>query len=374
MNLWQHTWRNEPALPKPDSDRIKRMPKVLLHEHLDGGLRPETVLELADDHGYKGLPTRDPVELAAWFHRGANQGDLAKFLEGFVHTIGVMQTAEAIEQVAFEFIEDMYQDGVVYAEPRFAPCFHQNAGLTAEGVVQAALDGLRRGQEKYGVEWGLILCAMRDRTDSVEAAELAVDFHQRGVVGFDLAGEESGHPPKRHCAAFDIIRRANLQSTLHAGEAFGAASIWQALQICGTNRLGHATRLTEDMTIVDGEVVQLGSLAQFILDRRVPLECCLSSNLHTGAVASLEEHPFRLFYDRGFRVTLNTDDRLMCDTSLSKEFSLAVDLFDLDWRDLEKITINAMKSAFYPFDERIRILFEVIKPGFQAIRSEIEKE
>lgn len=371
MNLWQHTWRHQPPLPQPDLDRIKAMPKVLLHEHLDGGLRPATIIELADDVGYKSLPTRDPGELGHWFHRGANQGDLGKYLEGFAHTTAVMQTAEALSRVAFEFIEDMYEDGVVYAEPRFAPCFHQAKGLTPEAVVQAILDGLRRGQEKFGVEWGLIVCAMRDRTDSVETAELAIDFRHRGVVGFDLAGEEAGHPPKRHAEAFAVIRRANFQSTLHAGEAFGSSSIWQALQICGANRLGHATRLTEEMTVVDGVAVKLGPLAQFILDRRIPLECCLSSNVHTGAVQSFEEHPFRLFYDRGYRVTLNTDDRLMSDVTLSGEFALASKLFNLDWRDLEKITVNAMKSAFFPFDERIRILFEIIKPGFEKLRREV---
>ena len=301
-------------------DFLRALPKVLLHEHLDGGLRPQTVIDLAVENGYTGLPSSHPVELASWFHRGAQRGSLPEYLEGFAHTCGVMQTRVAIERVAFEFIEDMFHDGVVYAECRFAPCFHLERGLTPEAVVQAAIDGFNRGQEKYGVAWGLILCGMRHLTDSLEWAELAISFRHRGVVGFDLAGEEAGYPPKKHVAAFESIQRANFYSTLHAGEAFGVASIWQALQLCGAHRLGHATRLTDDMTIVEGRIVKLGTLAQYILNRRIPLEMCLSSNVHTGAVRSMSEHPFRLYFERGFRVTINTDDRLMSDTSMTKEF------------------------------------------------------
>ena len=350
-------------------DFLRSLPKVLLHEHLDGGLRPQTVIDLAVENGYTGLPFSHPEELAAWFHRGAQRGSLPEYLEGFMHTCGVMQTRSAIERVAFEFIEDMYHDGVVYAECRFAPCFHLERGLTPEAVVQAAIDGFNRGQEKYGVAWGLILCGMRHLTDSLEWAELAISFRHRGVVGFDLAGEEAGYPPKKHVAAFEAIQRANFYSTLHAGEAFGVASIWQALQLCGAHRLGHATRLTDDMTIVDGKIVKLGTLAQYILDRRIPLEMCLSSNVHTGAVRSMAEHPFRLYFERGFRVTLNTDDRLMSDTSMTKEFGIAVDEFGLGVKDLEKITVNAMKSAFAHFDDRISLIYDRIKPGFEKAKS-----
>ena len=210
---------------------------------------------------------------------------------------------------------------------------------------------------------------MRHLTDSLEWAELAISFRHRGVVGFDLAGEEAGYPPKKHVAAFEAIQRANFYSTLHAGEAFGVASIWQALQLCGAHRLGHATRLTDDMTIVDGKIVKLGTLAQYILDRRIPLEMCLSSNVHTGAVRSMAEHPFRLYFERGFRVTLNTDDRLMSDTSMTKEFGIAVDEFGLGVKDLEKITVNAMKSAFAHFDDRISLIYDRIKPGFEKAKS-----
>ena len=350
-------------------DFLRSLPKVLLHEHLDGGLRPQTVIDLAVENGYTGLPFSHPEELAVWLHRGAQRGSLPEYLEGFMHTCGVMQTRSAIERVAFEFIEDMYHDGVVYAECRFAPCFHLERGLTPEAVVQAAIDGFNRGQEKYGVGWGLILCGMRHLTDSLEWAELAISFRHRGVVGFDLAGEEAGYPPKKHVAAFEAIQRANFYSTLHAGEAFGVASIWQALQLCGAHRLGHATRLTDDMTIVAGKIVKLGTLAQYILDRRIPLEMCLSSNVHTGAVRSMAEHPFRLYFERGFRVTLNTDDRLMSDTSMTKEFGIAVDEFGLGVKDLEKITVNAMKSAFAHFDDRISLIYGRIKPGFEKAKS-----
>lgn len=350
-----------------DTALLRRLPKVLLHEHLDGGLRPATVIELARDCGYSGLPVSESSELGAWFHRGANKGSLPEYLEGFAHTCAVMQTRAGLERVAFEFIEDMHEDGVVYAECRFAPCFHLEKGLTPEAVVQAVLDGFRRGEAAYGVRWGLIICGMRHRTDSLEWAELAIAFRDRGVVGFDLAGEEAGYPPKRHADAFQEIQRANFYSTLHAGEAFGVASIWQALQVCGAHRLGHATRLTDDMHIVDGRIVHLGSLAQYILDRRIPLEMCLSSNVHTGAVRSMAEHPFKLYFDRGFRVTINTDDRLMSDTTMTKEFAIAVDQFGLGLGDLEKVTINAMKSAFIHFDERLRLIYDVIKPGYDAV-------
>jgi adenosine deaminase len=344
------------------------LPKILLHEHLDGGLRPATVISLASACNYGGLPTDNPKELGEWFHRGANKGSLPEYLEGFAHTIAVMQTRQAIERVAFEFIEDMYHDGVVYAESRFAPCFHTQLGLTPEAVVQAALDGFQRGEQKYGVRWGLIICAMRNQTDSLEWAEMAIDFRYRGVVGFDLAGEEAGYPPKKHVDAFHAIQQANFYSTLHAGEAFGIASIWQALQMCGAHRLGHCTRLTDGMTIVDGKVVKMGSLAQYILDRRIPLEMCLSSNVHTGSVKSFAEHPFKLYYDRGFRVTLNTDDRLMSDTTMTKEFQIAADIFGFGLADFEKITLNAAKSAFLPYDERLKLIYEIIKPGYAKAR------
>jgi adenosine deaminase len=352
-----------------DALDIRKLPKVLLHEHLDGGLRPSTVVELAASEGYKGLPTTDPTDLAAWFHRGAQKGNLPEYLEGFLHTTSVMQSAEALERVAFEFIEDMYDDGVVYAEVRFAPVYHTEGGLTQDEVVAAVVRGLERGERTYGVEWGLILCAMRHMTDSLEAAELAIRCRDLGVVGFDLAGGEDGFPPKKHVEAFQAIERANFYITIHAGEAHGLKSIWQALQYCGAHRLGHATRLRDDIQALPDGSMKLGTLAQYILDRRVPLEMCLLSNLHTGACSSLEEHPFGMFFRRGFRVCLNTDDRLMSDTSMTQETTLATELFDLTLNDLEKLSLNAMKSAFAPFDKRLNLIFNTIKPGFSEART-----
>lgn len=348
---------------------IRKLPKVLLHEHLDGGLRPSTVVELAAGLGYSGLPTTDAADLATWFHRGAQRGNLPEYLEGFLHTTSVMQTPEALERVAFEFIEDMFHDGVVYAEVRFAPVFHTERGLTQDEVVAAVIAGLTRGERAYAVEWGLIICAMRHLTNSLEAAELAIRCRDLGVVGFDLAGGEDGFPPKKHVAAFQAIERANFHITIHAGEAYGPESIWQALQYCGAHRLGHATRLRDDIEMLEDGSMKLGRLAQYILDRRVPLEMCLLSNLHTGACPSLEEHPFALFFRRGFRVCLNTDDRLMSDTSMTRETTLATELFDLSLIELEKLSLNAMKSAFTPFDTRLKIIFDRIKPGFAAARA-----
>jgi adenosine deaminase len=350
---------------------IRTLPKVLLHDHLDGGLRPRTVIDLAKEVGYKKLPTDNPAELHEWFQRGAKRGSLPLYLEGFDHTIAVMQTDAALERVAYEMMEDMRDDGVVYVETRFAPVFHTQKGLHSEEVVQAVLNGLERGKKDFGVEFGLIICAMRNMKLSEEMAELAVDFRERGVVGFDLAGEEGGYPPKKHVDAFHFIQRANFNITIHAGEAFGKESIWQAIQWCGAHRIGHATRLIEDIKISDDdptEVVSMGYLAQYVLDKRIPLEICLTSNVDTGAVKSIEEHPFGIFHRYKFRVTLNTDDRLMSNTTLTHEFKLAHDAFKLNLHEIEKLTINAMKSAFLPYKKRIALIYDVIKPGYQRAR------
>ncbi len=351
------------------SEILRTMPKVLLHEHLDGVLRPQTIIELAKEECYEGLPSNNPEELAAWFHQGANQGSLAKYLEGFVHTIAVLQTEEALERVAYEQVQDVAQDGVVYLETRFAPVFHTRKGLTHQQVVSAVLKGLERGKKDFGVTSGLIICAMRNMDVSLEMAELAVDFRERGVVGFDLAGEEGGYPPKKHVDAFHYIQRQNFNITIHAGEGFGKESIWQAIQYCGAHRIGHGTRLIDDIAIADGKVAKLGDLAQYVLDKRIPLEICLLSNVQTGAARSLEEHPFKILYAEKFRVTLNTDNRLMSNTTMSKEFVAAADTFGLTLDDFEKITINAMKSAFLPYDRRCAFIYSVIKPGYERIRT-----
>jgi len=353
--------------------QLQSLPKVLLHDHLDGGVRPETLIDLAKAQQYTGLPTADPAALARWFHRGAQRGSLPLYLEGFAHTCGVMQTDDALERVAFEMMEDMHRDGVVYVETRFAPVLHTSLGLHWEEVVKAVLAGLERGKQAFGVEYGLIICALRNMHLSQEMAELAVDFRERGVVGFDLAGEEGGFPPKKHIDAFHYIQRENFNITIHAGEAFGKESIWQAIQWCGAHRIGHATRLIEDIGLDKRDptkIVKMGSLAQYILDKRIPLEICLTSNVDTGAVKDIESHPFGLLFRYNFRVTLNTDDRLMSATTMTKEFGLAQKAFRLDLDDFEKITINAMKSAFIPYKRRLPLIFEVIKPGYARARAE----
>lgn len=356
-----------------DQSLLRSLPKVLLHEHLDGVLRPQTVIELAEDAGYTDLPTHDAAQLAVWFYRGANQGSLAKYLEGFRHTIAVTQTEQALERVAYEQAEDLSRDGVVYYETRFAPLFHTAKGLTHQQVVAAVLKGMARGRQDFGVQSGLIICAMRNMNVSLEMAELAVDFRARGVVGFDLAGEEGGYPPKKHVDAFHYIQRENFNITVHAGEGFGKESIWQAIQYCGAHRIGHGTRLIEDIAVTNGKAVKLGDLAQYVLDKRIPLEICLLSNVHTGATANLEQHPFKILFQEKFRVTLNTDNRLMSDTTMTKEFEAAAKTFGLTLEDFEKITINAMKSAFLPYGQRCDLIYKTIKPGYARIRQGLTK-
>lgn len=352
-------------------EMIKKIPKVELHDHLDGGLRPSTIVDLGKEYRIE-LPADDPDSLADWLHRGADRKNLGLYLEGFGLTIAVMQTQEALHRVAMETIEDLADDNVVYAEIRFAPIQHLEKDLNLEAVVKSVLSGLEEGRQKRGVEYGLILCAMRDQDAdaSLEVAELAVSFRGRGVVGFDIAGDEYGHPPKRHLEAFQHIRNRNFNITIHAGEAFGPESIWQAIQICGAQRIGHGTRLIEDMVATGTRIEQMGSLANYMRDKRIPFEMCLSSNVQTGAADNFDEHPFHLFYRNSFRVLLCTDNRLMSGTTLGKEMSIAVKHYNLNLRDLEKLTINAMKSSFLHYDARIRIIYDVLKPKFAKIREE----
>jgi len=353
-------------------DILRRMPKILLHDHLDGGLRPATVIELAREHGVE-LPTTDERELAQWFHKGAMVGNLTQYLQGFSVTCGVMQHPESLERVAEEMLGDMAADGVAYVETRFSPLFHTEGGLKHHQVLESVIKGLERGREAYGVRWGIIVCAMRsmDPMTSLEMAELAVAYRDRGVVGFDLAGDELGHPPKHHLDSFHYVQRENFNITIHAGEAFGKESIWQALQYCGAHRIGHATRLREDLHLEKGRVVGIGSLAGYVLDKRIPLEICLTSNLHTGAAASYADHPFRWFFDKRFRVTLNTDNRLMSDVSMTGEYEVAVREYGLDFNDLEKLAINSMKSSFLPYNQRLAVIYDVLKPGYARLREEL---
>ena len=351
-----------------DVEALRRAPKVLLHDHLDGGLRPATVVELAAEVGHD-LPSTDPVELETWVHRGAARNDLVLYLETFEHTVAVMQTREAIERVAFECVEDLYLDGVVYAEVRMAPELCIERGLTPDDAVEAILAGFRRATDRYDIEVGLIVTAMRHAARSQEIAEVALRHLDDGVVGFDIAGSESGNPPSRHLDAFRTIAAANSHITIHAGEAFGLPSIWEALQICGAERLGHGVRIIDDITVGDDGTVTLGPLAAFVRDRRGPLEMCPTSNVNTGVCATIAEHPIGLLRALRFRVTVNTDNRLMSDISMTEEFAKLQEAFGWGWEDFEWLTINAMKSSFWPFDKRLRIINEKIKPGYASLKA-----
>ena len=352
-------------------DSLRRAPKVLLHDHLDGGVRPATVVELAERVGYRHLPSTDVPELARWFREASGSGSLERYLETFVHTVAVMQTAEGIARVAQECAEDLADDGVVYAEVRWAPEQHTDRGLSLEEVVDAALLGFRRGEAAaaergHRIRIGALVTAMRHAARSREIAELAVEYRDRGVVGFDIAGAEAGFPPTRHLDAFEYLRRENFHFTIHAGEAFGLPSIWEAIQWCGTDRLGHGVRIVDDIQVTPNGPA-LGRLAQYVRDRRIPLEMCPSSNVQTGAAASIRDHPIGLLRRLYFRVTVNTDNRLMSDTTMSQEMLRLVEAFGYGWSDLERFTINAMKSAFIPFDERLAIIDDVIKPRFAVL-------
>ena len=358
------------ARPTLDLGTIRRAPKVLLHDHLDGGLRPRTIIELAADAGYRDLPTADPDELARWFTLGADRKSLELYLEGFRHTVAVMQAREALERVAAECLEDLAADGVVYAEIRMAPELLTDGGLTLDEAVEAMLAGLRAGAEGRPITAGLILTAMRQAARSVEIAELAVRHRDGGVVGFDIAGPEAGYPPTRHLDAFHLIARENFHFTIHAGEGFGLPSIWEALQLCGAERLGHGVRIVEDISARPDGRVALGRLATYVRDRRVPLEMCPTSNVHTGAASGVAQHPIDLLRRLRFRVTVNTDNRLMSGITLSSEFATLAASHGIDLDDMEWLTLNAMKSAFWPFDGRLRIINERVKPGFAQLRAE----
>lgn len=351
--------------------QLLRAPKVLLHDHLDGGLRPQTIIELADEIGHT-LPATDPAELTEWFHSGAARRYLPLYLETFEHTVAVMQTPEAIRRVARECAEDLAADGVVYAEVRFAPELHLRNGLSLDEVVEATVAGFDEGREAAGgaITIGTLCTAIRTAARSSEIAELALRHRDAGVVGFDIAGAEAGFPPSRHLDAFEAIRRGNGHITIHAGEAFGLPSIWEAIQFCGAERLGHGVRIVDDITERPDGTYELGRMANFVRDRRIPLEMCPSSNVHTGAAPSIAEHPIGLLMKLRFRVTVNTDNRLMSNTSMTNEFAVLAEAFDLGWDDIEWLTINAMKSTFWPFDGRLQIINNQIKPGFARLRAE----
>jgi adenosine deaminase len=354
----------------PTPEQIRRAPKAVLHDHLDGGVRPQTVIDLAAEQGYRGLPTTDVHDLRAWFERGANRHDLTLYLETFAHTVGVMQTKDALERVAAECAEDLADDGVVYAEVRFAPELHVEQGLTLDEVVESVVRGFEIGSAGRDIKVRALCTAMRTAARSLEIAQLAVRHRDAGVVGFDIAGAEKGYPPTQHLDAFQYVQRENFHTTIHAGEAFGLPSIWEAIQWCGAERLGHGVRVRDDITVDDNGHVTLGRLAHFIRDRRIPLELCPSSNVHTGVAPTIKEHPIKILRDLRFRVTLNTDNRLMSNCSMSSEMQAVVDAFDWTLYDLQWLTINAIKSSFVHFNERLKLIDGVIKPRYAALEAE----
>ncbi|WP_274912127.1 adenosine deaminase [Streptomyces sp. WZ-12] len=353
---------------------IRRAPKVLLHDHLDGGLRPETIIELAGALGYRALPSTDPAELAAWFRDAADSGSLERYLETFAHTCAVMQTAEALYRIAAECAEDLAADGVVYAEVRYAPEQHLTGGLTLDEVVEAVNAGFREGERRAAatgrrIRVGTLLCAMRHAERAREIAELAVAHRDRGVAGFDIAGGEIGNPAARHADAFDYLRSQGARVTIHAGEAVGAESIREAVLRCGAHRIGHGVRITDDIAVdADGNVT-LGRLASYVRDQRIALEVCPTSNLQTGAATSYPEHPIDLLRRLGFRVCLNTDNRLVSGTTMTREFQHLQRTFGYRAAELEEFTLNAAKAAFLPFDERTALINEVIRPGYAKLRA-----
>ncbi|KOG90965.1 adenosine deaminase [Streptomyces varsoviensis] len=364
---------SQPAPPSPE--QIRRAPKALLHDHLDGGLRPGTLIDLAHETSYDGLPEGDADKLGALIRQAADSGSLERYLKNFAHTCAVMQTRDALVRVAAECAEDLAADGVVYAEVRYAPEQHLERGLTLDEVVEAVNEGFREGERRakengHRIRVGALLTAMRHAARALEIAELANRYRDLGVVGFDIAGAEAGFPPTRHLDAFEYLKRENNHFTIHAGEAFGLPSIWQALQWCGADRLGHGVRIIDDIEVAEDGSVRLGRLASYVRDKRVPLELCPSSNLQTGAAASYAEHPIGLLRKLRFRATVNTDNRLMSGTSMSREFEKLVDAFSYTLDDMEWFTVNAMKSAFIPFGERLAMINEVIKPGYAELKSE----
>src|ERR687897_1388968 len=353
----------------PTREQVHAAPKVLLHDHLDGGLRPQTIVELAQDAGHT-LPAEDAESLGRWFTESADSGSLVRYLETFDHTVAVMQNGPAIARVARECVEDLAADGVVYAEVRYAPEQHVSDGMTLDEVVAAVQQGFDEGTAASGgrIVVRQLLTAMRHQARSMEIAELAIAWRDRGVAGFDIAGAEAGYPPTRHLDAFEYLQRENFHFTIHAGEAFGLPSIWQAIQWCGADRLGHGVRIVDDITVGPNGEVELGRLAAYVRDKRIPLEMCPASNVQTGAAESIERHPLGLLTRMRFRVTVNTDNRLMSGTSMTRELALLCDAFGYDLDDLQWFAVNAMKSAFIPFDQRLALINQVVKPGFAALR------
>ena len=325
---------------------IQRLPKTDIHCHLDGCVRPRTMLELADAQGVR-LPTRNLSRLTRILEAGKRTRNLADYLKIFDYTLSVLQEKEALYRVAYELVEDAAAENVRHLEVRYSPILHRRKKLAFEDIVDPVIAGLNDAGRKQGVSTGVIICGIRslDPRYSVALAELAVAYKGKGVLAFDLAGQEKDYPAKAHRAAFQIILKNNINSTVHAGEAFGPASIGQALHYCGAHRIGHGTRLREDP-----------DLMQYVTDHRVPLEMCISSNVQTRAVSDVRSHPFHFYFRHGLRVTLNTDSRLISATSVTNEIALAARVFKLSPYEVKKVIINGFKSAFLAYAEKARLL------------------
>jgi adenosine deaminase len=358
-------------VPSPlTAESIARAPKVLLHDHLDGGLRPQTVLELADEAGYRDLPADDAESLATWFRQAADSGSLVRYLETFAHTVGVMQRPEAIHRVARECALDLAVDGVVYAEVRFAPELSTAQGMAIEDVVEAMVDGFEVGSREAAgagtpIRVGALLCAMRQADRWEEVAGLVVRYRDNGVVGFDLAGPEIGFPPDRIPSAIGMLVGAGAHRTIHAGEAHGVESIRAALDGAHAERLGHGVRIADEVA-ADGT---LGPLARRVRDEQVILEVAPSSNVQTGAYPSLAEHPIDRLHRLGFAVTVNTDNRLMSGVSASSELLDVATTFGWCWADVQTVTERALAGAFVADSERKRLLTEVVRPAYAALQA-----
>lgn len=328
---------------------MKELPKVLLHDHLDGGLRPETIIQIAEEIGYEKLPTNSTSKLANWFKEACDSGSLNRYLETFDHTIAVMQREQDLVQVAKETVIDLHNDGVIYAEVRVAPEHFTKKGLTLEEVIEAMLEGYRLGEQETGLKVNAILCGMRNLNKSQEVAELSVKYRDKGVVAFDIAGPEIGFPPTLQLETFKYLQRNEMPFTIHAGEAVGPEYIDLAVNQCGAKRIGHGVRIIEDLP--DGRV------AKQVLEQQIHLEICPTSNLQTGVADTYTSHPIRELYDLGFNLSVNTDNRLMSGTWLSNEFQECADAFGWGLAESKELTLCAMSAAF--IDDKSGYLREI---------------
>jgi adenosine deaminase len=345
-----------------DLEALQAFPKVSLHDHLDGGLRPQTVIELAADIGHP-LPADNADDLGQWFAESANSGSLERYLETFDHTIAVMQTAPNLRRVAREFVEDLAADGVIYGETRWAPEQHLRDGLTEADAIEAVRDGLAEGMATcrdrgHEIDVRQLLTAMRQAEPTRDIAELTLRYRRDGVAGFDIAGPEKGYPPSRFLESFQLLRRSSAYYTIHAGEADGCESIWEAVQVCAANRIGHGVAIIEDI-----QHGTLGDFAAYVRNERIPLEMCPSSNVQTGTVSSIAEHPIHSLDRLGFRVTVNPDNRLMSATGMTREFALVADAFDYTFADVGRLSINAAESAFAPYEVRRALVQRITAAG-----------